>query len=156
MQIAALEAVVSVQEEQLLAATAQEGAAARPEVVTLLPRWRQEALRQYEERLHAQLRTKEAVAACARQCDAARADAAAAHDATAVRCETPLLAAVISVCIQNLCNACVRPGSAGGVRVPWTESPCADCRSRQCSNTQTVHGHCPVQGGGSPGDGRHS
>lgn len=90
LQIAALEAVVRVQEEQLLAATAQEGAAApRPEVVTLLPRWRQEALRQYEERLQAQLRAKEAEAACARQVDAARADTAAAHDAMAVRLETP-------------------------------------------------------------------
>lgn len=76
---------MQIQEEQLLAATAQGSAATRPELVTLLPRWREEALRQYEQRLHAQLAAKEARAECERQRAAARAEVQAAHEAAAVR-----------------------------------------------------------------------
>ena len=76
---------MKVQEEQLLAATQQEGHAARPEVAMLLPRWRQEALRQYEQRLQAQLQVKEAGAEFERQRAAARAEVESAHDAAAVR-----------------------------------------------------------------------
>eukprot|EP00892_Ulva_mutabilis_P003086 jgi/Ulvmu1/12779/UM097_0006.1 len=82
-RVAALEAVVRVQEEQLLAAAQQEGGAARPEVATLLPRWRQEALRQYEQRLQAQLSAKEAVAACGRLRAAAHAEVQSAREAIA-------------------------------------------------------------------------
>lgn len=55
----ALENVVSIQEQQLLDMTAQREQQ-KPEVAAMLPRWRQETLRQYELRLRAQLAVKQA------------------------------------------------------------------------------------------------
>lgn len=84
VQVEALQAVVALQEEQLLELTARPSATS-PQVEALLPRWRQEALRQYEQRLRAQLAAQDAVQAYEQQRKSGAEAAEGALMAQAVR-----------------------------------------------------------------------